>query len=340
MNIHNAERLKELQSLPLDRKILITQSKIIEWYVRHQGKCVVSFSGGKDSTLLLHLVRQIYPDVKGVFFDTGLEYPENRDFVLSQGNILVIKPKLHFREILTKYGYPVISKMVSQGIASARRGVPCSQKMFNGGYARKDGRTSVFDFRKYKPLIDLPIKFSDVCCKYSKKLPALELSKNMGYSFFVGTTAEESKLRRAQWLKTGCNAFDSKPATSKPLSFWLEYDILTYLKQHNIPISKIYGEIFCANFLNKLECSKASRTGCIYCAFGAHLESRSRFQLLKQTHPKLYNYCMGGGQWIKNDSPTDYWAPKEIWVPSKTGLGLAKVFDMVNQIYGQNFIRY
>lgn len=338
MNVHNAERLKELQDLPLNRKILITQSKIIEWYVKHQGKCVVSFSGGKDSTLLLYLVRQIYPDVKGVFYDTGLEYPENRELALSQKNMLVIKPKLHFREILTKYGYPVISKMVSQVIASARRGVPCSLKIFNGGYARKDGRISVFDFRKYKPLLDLPIKFSDVCCKYSKKLPSLDLAKSEGYSFFLGTTTEESSLRRLQWIKTGCNAFDRKPPASKPLSFWREQDILLYLKKYNIPISKIYGEIISVG--GKFYCSRASRTGCIYCAFGAHLEKRSRFQILKERHPKLYDYCMGGGQWVKNDAATDYWSPKEIWVPSKSGLGLAKVFDMVNQIYGSNFIQY
>lgn len=338
MNIHNAERLKELQDLPLNRKILITQSKIIEWYVKHQGKCVVSFSGGKDSTLLLYLVRQIYPDVPGMFCDTGLEYPENREFALSHKNIIVVRPEINFREVLTKYGYPIISKLVSKEIASARRGIPHSLKMFNGYYIRRDGKKSTFDISKYKPLIDLPIKISAVCCKYSKKLPLNTLGEKMGYAFFVATTTAESQLRRSQWLKTGCNAFDSKPAISKPLSFWREYDILLYLKKYNIPTSKIYGEIISVG--GKLYCSRASRTGCIYCAFGAHLEKRSRFQLLKERHPKLYDYCMGGGQWVKNDAATDYWSPKEIWIPSKSGLGLAKVFDMVNQIYGSNFIQY
>lgn len=50
-NIHDKARLRELQSLPLDRKILITQTRIIEWYSRHKGQVYVSFSGGKDSTV-------------------------------------------------------------------------------------------------------------------------------------------------------------------------------------------------------------------------------------------------------------------------------------------------
>ena len=35
------------------------------------------------------------------------------------------------------------------------------------------------------------------------------------------------------------------------------------------------------------------RTGCVFCAFGAHLEKApNRFQRLKITHPKLWDYCM------------------------------------------------
>lgn len=85
--VHNAERLKELQALPLDRKIQISQARIIEWYQRWNGKVVVSFSGCKDSTVLLHLVRTIYPDVPAVFSNTGLEYGEIQRFVRSFPNV-------------------------------------------------------------------------------------------------------------------------------------------------------------------------------------------------------------------------------------------------------------
>ena len=55
--IHDAQRLKELQSLPLDRKIQITQNRIQEWYMHYKGNVYVSFSGGKDSTVLAHLTK-------------------------------------------------------------------------------------------------------------------------------------------------------------------------------------------------------------------------------------------------------------------------------------------
>ena len=64
-----------MQSWDLDKKIQVTQTRIIEWYEYFQGKVYVSFSGGKDSTVLLDIVRHIYPDVLAVYIDTGLEYP-------------------------------------------------------------------------------------------------------------------------------------------------------------------------------------------------------------------------------------------------------------------------
>ena len=74
--IHDAKRLKELQALSLERKIQITQTRIMEWYYRYSGKVYVSFSGGKDSTVMLDLARRAFPDIPAVFVNTGLEYPE------------------------------------------------------------------------------------------------------------------------------------------------------------------------------------------------------------------------------------------------------------------------
>ena len=76
------EDLKELQSYPLDIKIWLSRQRIREW-IREFGEdgVYVSFSGGKDSTVLLDIVRKDYPNVEAVFVNTGLEYPEIVDFV-------------------------------------------------------------------------------------------------------------------------------------------------------------------------------------------------------------------------------------------------------------------
>ena len=119
--IHDAERLKELQSLPLNRKIQITQTRIIEWYQHYQGNVCISFSGGKDSTVLLHIARQIYPDIKAVFSNTGLEYPEIKEFVNGFDNVDIVTPSMNFGQVISEYGYPLIGKEVAEAIYYARR---------------------------------------------------------------------------------------------------------------------------------------------------------------------------------------------------------------------------
>lgn len=119
--IHDAERLKELQALPLHRKIQITQTRIIEWYIHFGGNVCVSFSGGKDSTVLLHIARQIYPDIPAVFSNTGLEFPEIQKFVRGFDNITIVTPEMRFTDVIQTYGYPLIGKEVADAIYYARR---------------------------------------------------------------------------------------------------------------------------------------------------------------------------------------------------------------------------
>ena len=119
--VHDAKRLEELRALPLERKIQISQTRIIEWYNHYHGNVVVSFSGGKDSTVLLHLVRSIFPDVKAVFSNTGLEYPEIQKHVMSIDNVDIVRPTMRFDEVISTYGYPLIGKEVAEAIFYARR---------------------------------------------------------------------------------------------------------------------------------------------------------------------------------------------------------------------------
>lgn len=119
--VHDAQRLKELQALPLERKIQITQARIIEWNQHYNGQVCVSFSGGKDSTVLLHIARTIYPDIPAVFSNTGLEYASIQKFVRTWDNVDIVVPQMKFNEVVSTYGYPLIGKEVAEAIYYARR---------------------------------------------------------------------------------------------------------------------------------------------------------------------------------------------------------------------------
>lgn len=307
------EDLKYLQNQPLERKINITITRIIEWYQRWNGQVYVSFSGGKDSTVLLDLARRIYPDIEAVFIDTGLEYPEIRDFVKTFDNVTTLRPKMSFKEVIEKYGYPVISKEVSEAVYGANR----SWKSMMAKFDRE-----IFGTNKYKYLLDAPFKCSHMCCNVMKKKPAKDFEKSTGKKAILGTMTEESSLRQSAWLRTGCNAFEGKRPLSTPMSFWTEQDVLQYLKITNIPYATVYGDLVPKSKVigqlaldevpTDLMTTGVSRTGCMFCMFGVHLEKEpNRFQRMKITHPKQYDYC----------------------IREENGLGLGKVLDYINVKY-------
>lgn len=395
--------LRQRQALPLSAKVLMTQNRIREWYQHFNGDVYVSFSGGKDSTVLAHLVRDLYSDVPLVFSNTGLEYPEIQSFARKMGAIFV-RPKMMFSEVISKYGYPIISKEVSAAIYYARHINNTEKEIFKETIRRRkdlngerwtttdkkrdelngerkissgwekleSGKRnqlagavgdSMFNKVKWRPLCDeTQFMISNNCCSVMKKAPIKAYQKQNHSVPFIGTLAEESKLREQAWFKHGCNAFESKKPTSQPMSFWTEQDVLHYIKKNSIEIASVYGDIVATDKNGfeyeplpgidcELKCSGCQRTGCIFCGFGAHLDKGlSRFQRLAKTHPKQYEYCIGGGQWVDNpaydptapeyDGTWKNWNPKKIWVPSKKGLGMKKVFDDCNSIYGKDFIRY
>lgn len=119
---HTIGDLYQMRSLPLSAKIRMTQLRIRGWVDEYgEDGVYVSFSGGKDSAVLLDIVRTMYPNIPAVFVDTGLEYPEIREFVKGFDDVEWLKPKLTFRQVIEKYGYPFISKEVSETVDYARK---------------------------------------------------------------------------------------------------------------------------------------------------------------------------------------------------------------------------
>lgn len=430
--------LRQLQSLPLHAKITLAEQRIMEWYKHFDGNVYISFSGGKDSTVLTHLVHGIYPDVPLVFANTGLEYPEIRRFAESMG-AEPIYPRMRFDQVISKYGYPLISKEVSEAIYYARKIIAKSPESLDsperererestalraeqdraarttGRYAEncrteqqsgeeQTSRTrsrisgihsaakrdelhgrprerererdekssdsenscsanSQFNKEKWLPLCqETQFAISHLCCDIMKKRPFAAYSHKTHRYPYIGSMADESRLRAQAWIRHGCNAFDGQKKTSQPMSLWTEQDVLQYIRKYEIEICSVYGEVMSVDsnglFYDpmpgidcKLKCTGCQRTGCIWCALGAQFDKGlSRYQRLAITHPKQYEYCMNGGQWVDNprydpsapvmEGDWKNWNPKKIWVPSKKGLGMRKVFEDVNQLYGKDFIRY
>ena len=131
-NEHTPEFLKELQAMPMEAKVYLTQARLAEFYTGYNtigyGNAYISFSGGKDSTVLLDIARKIYPEIPAVFSNTGLEYPEIRRFAKAHDNVEVVQPKMAFNEVISKYGYPLIGKEVAEAIYYARRIVPAERE--------------------------------------------------------------------------------------------------------------------------------------------------------------------------------------------------------------------
>ena len=291
--VHTKEQLKALQSLTLEQKIQATKVRIIEWYNHWDGKVYVSFSGGKDSTVLLDIARQIYPDIEAVYVDTGLEYPEIREFVKTKDNVTWLKPEMSFYEVIKKYGYPIVSKEVSRDIAVARRkpdGKTADKFDPNSDYCKKYGMQ--WCLNKWNFLKDSDIPISNQCCNIMKKRPAKKYKKETNKKAMLATMTCESRERKQNWLKSGCNAFDNNDPQSQPMSFWTEQDVLEYITKYNLPYAKIYGDII-KNDKNKYVTTGAERTGCMFCCYGIQCEKNpNRFQKMKITHPKQYDYCI------------------------------------------------
>lgn len=202
---------------------------------------------------------------------------------------------------------------------------------------------SKYRISNYRYLLNADFSISSKCCDVMKKKPAFKYQKETGRKPIIGTMASESLNRESSWVRTGCNSFEGKHPSSQPLSFWTEQDVYHYIKKFNVPYCSVYGDIVLdeeaeendqnqMNLIDFLECYEpqdklkttgCSRTGCIFCAFGCQNDPKpNRFQRLEETHPRQYQYCIGGGETVDGK-----------WQPTKEGLGLGKVLDFIGVKY-------
>lgn len=281
------KELKERQGWTLDQKIDHSLG-VIDQFVGRLGleHVYVSFSGGKDSTIVLWLARKLYPEIKAVFCNTGNEYPDIVRFVreerdLRGANIEIIQPKMKPKEVLDRYGFPLISKEQSKYIHCIRVNPESIQSKKALGKLNGDTKYKGILSNKYKWLIKEPYMTSEYCCHKLKKEPFRLYGKVNNVSPILGIMADESMQRTTSYIKSnGCNSFGSNGVNkSLPLSIWLEKDIWDCIKKYNIPISDIYIK-------------GAKRTGCMFCGYGCQFKNDNRLKLVYDLYPKFYNLFM------------------------------------------------
>lgn len=291
-------QLRMRQAMPLKDKVRFTERRIIEWVEEFgENGVYISFSGGKDSTVLLDIARRLYPNLKAMFVDTGLEYPEIRQFVKTFDNVDILRPQKRFDQVIQEYGYPIISKEVNECVDQARKALTNGKYAYRlqkleGTLKDKNGNKSKYNCSKWKFLLDAPFKISNKCCNIMKKKPAHDYHKQTGRNPIIATMASESRLRTQKYLKQGFNGFNNKIPTSTPMAFWTEQDVLQYLFENKIPYASVYGDIE-IDKNGEYYTTGCQRTGCMFCGYGCHLEKEpNRFQRLKLTHPRQYDYII------------------------------------------------
>jgi len=301
-------QLRQLQTLSLRAQITRSERKLDEAVNRFGvDGLFVAFSGGWNSTVLLHLARRRYERLPAVFSNTGQEYPEIYDHVKEQRDITWIKPEMTYMQVIEKYGYPVVSKKQAQFIKEVQsayrkgkrntRTVKLRLTGDNGhGYVSPRSKIS----KKWQFLCEAPFRISDHCCEVLKKRPLERYAKETGRRPITGEMVGESMTRRTVWMEHGCNVFNTKHPKSVPLSVWTDQHMLQYQREFYLAMAKCYGEQrgnawyfqeqLADGTYRTLGCD---RTGCMGCVFGCHMEKgENRFQRMYRTHPRIWKTYM------------------------------------------------
>lgn len=256
---------------PLDYKIMLAKRRIKTAINKYGAdKCYISFSGGKDSTILSHIVSSMGYKLDHVFSNTRLEYPDcirfSQKWCKRNGvKLIMISPDMMPYEIWKKYGYPMFSKEISDILERVR-----NHKTVNPKKLKK-----VKSFLKYKN-----VKLSAKCCYYLKKKPILEWQKHSGKKVAImGVRAQESQIRRVVWVRKGCIYEKKNQVVVNPIVFFTDDDIWEYAKRFKIKFADIYYKGF-------------DRNGCFCCGFGSHIAKENNFMKLKKMNPTLWKNTM------------------------------------------------
>lgn len=263
-----ALQLKQDQLLNLDDKVRKTKEIIKSFYEQKQGKVYIAYSGGKDSSVLLHIARTLYPDILAVFNNTTNEKKEILDYVSKTHNVKTLLPEKGFVWIIKKYGFPMVSKKVSKQVNILKNPTEKNHNISNlfltsftskGKYLFKEKMSE-----KWKPLIEQPFDLTSKCCEILKHNPSSKFQKQTGLFSMTGIMASESDMRDTEIKRSGYFI----DTLARPLAFWNEEDIWEYSKQYNLRFADCYYD----RYVNGQFVTADKRTGCDLCFMGFQFE--------------------------------------------------------------------
>lgn len=277
--------LQKLQRLDLDAKIEWAKDRI-EHALGELTTPALAFSAGKDSTVLLHLLRQFAPEILVIYGNTTIEFPECIKFARWlkdewKLNYYEAKPDVTFWWVVEEYGWPLLGKTFGVG-----------------GVAHKSSREQFFDdlaergelTGQYAIQAEVPI--SSACCTFLKERPSQKLQKELGVDgVFLGIMASESRQRMFNFLEYGewYYAKSQKMWKSHPLAIWTDDDIWGYIRRFNVPYAKLYDMGYHDEKTGELITHK--RNGCMFCGMDIGFPN-NHLAIMRRTHPAAWNTLM------------------------------------------------
>lgn len=301
-------RLKRRRAWTLEKKIEYAD-RLLKRVLKKHDRPVVCWSGGKDSTVLLHLALRHNPEIDVLFNDTGVEFPETRQFVdqivedWGIVNFHLAKPERGegFWDVTKQYGWPILGKEQSDNIERGRRRLrarveegelqePETRIPLSGcsGQSNSSYLDNVEGFEKLsgmeRVLVSYDVDISTRCCRFLKEKPTKKVEARLGVDCkILGIMASESRRRSLLWIDHGEYYYVKRYYThtkgiwkALPMAIWTEDDIWEYHERYDVPSCSLYDMGY-------------DRNGCWTCGMGVKF---GHFGRLRQSHPKLFRFLM------------------------------------------------
>ena len=226
----------------------------------------LSFSGGKDSTILHHLLDMALPNnrIPRVFIDTGIEYTLIREFVLglakNDDRFVIVKPTQPIKQMLERVGYPFKSKEHSLYLQQFQKNgmSKTTQRYLYPNEKRKSyGCPEVL---KYQFTKDFNIKISNQCCYELKKKPIHKWQKDNNKPITItGMRKDEGGNRK----NISCVLTNSKGELTHfhPLAIVSDEWEELFRERERVALCPLYCQPY--NF---------KRTGCVGCVYNLNLQ--------------------------------------------------------------------